>query len=330
MIGGPVTLVAGMVILLPVVTELAKPRCAALVHRQEGLDREVCRRHLQRRPEGGDHGEEADLAEGCAQVQRDHGLGRGAGRRIVREIGLDILDQLAEGRIGVLAAPSPQLRDQRRVAGCGHRRDLRQAARVDREPKHVDRGLEELGVDPVPEERRGAIGLDQVPETVDDQRRVRLVCLQQPAERLAQRPHHLAVVGLLQVGRSEAPCEQQAVALGDRQVEVLGEVDEELAARARAARLDEAQVLGGQVRVQRQLHLREPPLGAPEADELTDGLRLPLGLDGHRANGSARPDRLHYLGCNGERPFTSEVIDTRSFLGDRYRHEQRFQRRQPR
>jgi hypothetical protein len=32
-------------------------------------------------------------------------------------------------------------------------------------------GLEELGVDPVPEERGGAIGLDQAPETVDDQRR---------------------------------------------------------------------------------------------------------------------------------------------------------------
>src|SRR5215203_675440 len=87
---------------------------------------------------------------------------------------------------------------------------------------------------------------------------------------------------MLQVGRSEAPGQEQAVALGDRQVEMLGEVDEELAARARAARLDEAQVLGGEVRVQRQLHLRGPPLGAPEADELTDGLRLPLGLDGHR------------------------------------------------
>jgi hypothetical protein len=114
---------------------------------------------------------------------------------------------------------------------------------VDREAEHVDRGLEQIGVDPVPEERCGLIGLDQVPETVDGQRRVRLVCLQQPGERLAQRSHHLAVVGLLQVGRSEAPCEQQAVALGDRQVEVLGEVDKELAARARAAGLDEAEGL---------------------------------------------------------------------------------------
>jgi len=56
---------------------------------------------------------------------------------------------------------------------------------------------------------------------------------------------------MLQVGRSEAPGEEQAVALGDREVEVLGEVDEELAARARAACLDEAQMLGGKVRDQR-------------------------------------------------------------------------------
>ena len=82
---------------------------------------------------------------------------------------------------------------------------------------------------------------------------------------------------------------------------MLGEVDKELATRARATGLDEAEVLGGEVRVQRQLHLREPPLGPPEADELTDGLRLPLGLDGHGANGNARPDRS-ITGCNGQRP----------------------------
>src|SRR5215207_9368795 len=76
-----------------------------------------------------------------------------------------------------------------------------------------------------------------------DQRRVRLVCLQQPAERLAQRPHHLPVEWLLKVRRSKAAGEQQAVALGDRQVEVLGQVDKELPARTRATGLYEAEVL---------------------------------------------------------------------------------------
>ena len=49
--------------------ELAKTRCAPRVHRHEGLDREACRGHLQRCPEGRDHGEEADLAKGGTQVQ---------------------------------------------------------------------------------------------------------------------------------------------------------------------------------------------------------------------------------------------------------------------
>ena len=130
--------------------------------------------------------------------------------------------------------------------------------------------------------------------------------------------HHLAIEGLLQIGRSEAAREQQTVALGDRQVEVLGEVHEELATRARAAGLDKAEVLGGEVRVQRQLQLREPPLGAPEADQLAGGLRFPVGHFGHGANRSACRVRLHYLGCNGVRPFTSEVIDSRPSLGNGY------------
>jgi hypothetical protein len=49
------------------------------------------------------------------------------------------------------------------------------------------------------------------------------------------------------------------------------------------------------------------PLSAPEAEEPTDALRLPLGLDGHDPNGSGS--------C------TLEVIDARSFLRDRYCHE---------
>ena len=64
MICSPVAWVGARSFSSRVSTELAKPRCATLVHRQEGLDREACRRHLQRRPEGGDYREETDLAEG--------------------------------------------------------------------------------------------------------------------------------------------------------------------------------------------------------------------------------------------------------------------------
>jgi len=37
--------------------------------------------------------------------------------------------------------------------------------------------------------------------------------------------HHLPVVGLFQVGRGEAPGEEQPVALGDREIEVLRQVN---------------------------------------------------------------------------------------------------------
>ena len=148
---------------------------------------------------------------------------------------------------------------------------------MDAEAEQVDRWLEQLRVDPVPEQRRGAIGLDQVPESVDDQRRVRLVRFEQPLERLPQRLHHVPVVGQLQIGRREAAREQQPVAFDDRQIEVLGEVDEELATRAGPAGLDEAQVLRRDVRVQRQLELAEAAPRAPEADQLACGLGLLLG-----------------------------------------------------
>ena len=181
------------------------------------------------------------------------------------------------------------------------------AARVNAEAEHVDRWLEELRVDAVPEQRGGPVGLDQVPEPVDDQRRVRLVRLEQPLERLSKRLHHLAVVGQLQIGRRKAAREQQSVALGDRQIEVLGQVDEELAARAGPAGLDEAQVLGRDVRVQGQRELAEAASRAPEADELARGPRLLIGRDGHPAESNGRRSDS----------VTREVIDARRCLRDR-------------
>ena len=75
--------------------------------------------------------------------------------------------------------------------------------------------------------------------------------------------------------------EQQSIPLADGQVEVLGQVDEKLATRAGPAGLDEAQVLGRDVRVQGQLQLAEAASPTPEADQLACGLGLLLGLDDH-------------------------------------------------
>jgi hypothetical protein len=118
------------------------------------------------------------------------------------------------------------------------------------------------------------------------------VRFEQPLERLPKRLHHLPVVGQLQVGGREAAREQQPIALGDRQVEVLGQVDEELATRAGPARLDEAQVLGREVRVEGQLELTQAASRAPEADQLACGLGLLLGLDDHPSEVSGASDPI--------------------------------------
>ena len=127
--------------------------------------------------------------------------------------------------------------------------------------------------------------------------------VEQPLERLPKGLHHLPVVGLLQIGRREAPCEQQPVALGDRQIEVLGQVDEELATRAGPAGLDEAQVLGRDVRVQGQPELAEAASRAPEADQLP------------AVWGSCSVWTTTRLKVAGR--VTREVIDARPFLRDR-------------
>jgi hypothetical protein len=66
-----------------------------------------------------------------------------------------------------------------------------------------------------------------------------------------------------------------------RLIEVLGQVDEELATGAGSAGLDEAQVLGRDVGVQGQLELAEATSPAPKADQLARGLGLLLGLGDH-------------------------------------------------
>jgi pimeloyl-ACP methyl ester carboxylesterase len=65
---------------------------------------------------------------------------------------------------------------------------------MDRQAEHVDRGVEEFGVDPVPEERGGAIGFDEVPEVF-----AKLDCKPRWRERLPE----LATPALVVHGRHD-------------------------------------------------------------------------------------------------------------------------------
>ena len=73
------------------------------------------------------------------------------------------------------------------------------------EAKHVDGRLQQFRIDPLPEQGGSRVRLDQAPQPIDHERRVRLVGIEKAPKRLAQRPHELLVVGTLLVGRCEAP-----------------------------------------------------------------------------------------------------------------------------
>ena len=63
------------------------------------------------------------------------------------------------------------------------------------------------------------------------------------------------------------------VALAERQVELLGEVEDHLAARLRPPGLHEAQVPGGDLRLEGEVHLAQPAALAPLAQQPADRLR---------------------------------------------------------
>jgi hypothetical protein len=66
--------------------------------------------------------------------------------------------------------------------------------------------------------------------------------------------------------------EQQAVALAQRHLELIGEVDDHLRARTRASGLQEAQVAGRDARLEREVELGHPPALSPLAKQCT-GIR---------------------------------------------------------
>ena len=91
---------------------------------------------------------------------------------------------------------------------------------------------------------------------------------QQLVERVLDRPELLERP--LRVDRRVAGGEQHPVALAQRHVELLGQVQDHLLARARAAGLEEAQVARGDAGLEREVELAEAALGAPGLEEWPD------------------------------------------------------------
>ena len=91
-----------------------------------------------------------------------------------------------------------------------------------------------------------------------------------PFERLAYRRHLGRVEVVLRERGREAGGEQQLVAIAQRHLELVGEPQDHLRARPRAAGLDEAQVPGGHARLERQVELAEPAPLPPVAQQRAD------------------------------------------------------------
>ena len=145
------------------------------------------------------------------------------------------------------------------------------------DPQRVDRRFEQGRGDAVGEDGEGGrVGGHEIPAPVDDDGGKGLVAAEEPVEGIAHRGHLLRVERRGGVHRRVAGGEQQAVALAERHVEAIGEVQHELAARLRTPGLHEAEVAGGHLGFNGEVELAEASPLSPVAQQRSDG------RDGHR------------------------------------------------
>ena len=169
------------------------------------------------------------------------------------------------GGFGLAVQPGQQV-----GAPLGEVRDPRRhPVRVQAQPQHVDRRLEQLRADVAGEQRDAGVRVDQLPPAVHHRGRVGLVAVQDAFQRVADGLELGLGQAAFGVGGREAAGQQQRVAVAQRHVEVLGQVQDHLAGRPGPAGLDEAQVPGGDVRRDGEVELAEPAALPPLADQVT-------------------------------------------------------------
>jgi hypothetical protein len=98
------------------------------------------------------------------------------------------------------------------------------------------------------------------------------MAMEDHVERLAHRLELGVLEGALGEGRGVARGEQQSILLAERNLQSLEDPEQHLAARLRAAGLDEAQMAGRDPSLESQLELGDPPSLAPLTQDGPDGL----------------------------------------------------------
>jgi hypothetical protein len=169
----------------------------------------------------------------------------------------------------------------------------REPFRVQAQPQHIHRRLQQRRIGRAKQRRHSRVVRDQRPVTVDRNRRVGLVALEHELDRLARRLQGGIAERALGKHRREAGRHQQHIALAQRHVEAFGKMQHHLARRLRAAGLQEAQMLGGNLRFQRKVELTEAAALAPFPQVIADGTGCL-----HVPNIVQAAARLHYLRVN--------------------------------
>ena len=196
-----------------------------LVRREERLDRELAGGHLDRRAEGRDRADERELAPGCAAAAARRSRAPAASRARGARVGAASSSSSASSA----ASPVSAIWRSRRSSRCPRhspRLAIRGATpsgcRLTR--RTLTGGSSSLGRHAGGEQRHGAVGAEHLPGAVDHDRRVGVVAVEDQVDRAAHGRH----LGVLQVvlleDRGVAGGQQQLVAVAQRHVELLGEL----------------------------------------------------------------------------------------------------------
>ncbi len=162
------------------------------------------------------------------------------------------------------------------------------------EAQHIDGWLEELAGGTGHQRRHRPVRGDQVPVPIDRQRREGLVTGEHQLNSLPRGAECRVVQLALGEDRRITGGQQEGVALAKRHAQSLAQTEHHLAARPRPPRLDEAEMPGGHLHLERQFQLAHAPALAPVAQMLADG----PDSDVHRRELTRRPAGANYLAGN--------------------------------
>jgi len=179
---------------------------------------------------------------------------------------------------------------------------------MEREAHGVDRPLQQIGGHVVIKLRQRGIAGDDTPVPVERESGVGLLPLEHQIDGGARGGQRRILERTLGKDRGVACSHQQHIALAHRNVELLGKVQQHVAARLRSAGLDEAQMPGRNTGIAGEVELAEAAALAPLAYEPADRRTIE-----HAANLAHMLQRSNYpTGNGGVTPHSGSAVMVRA------------------